>query len=116
MIVITDRPLARERVADGCSVDPPVAPPAPADAPGAIAAPAAIRSARFPDRDGAETSRQRADRRLLARYAATRDPRDRDAVVARFLPLARQLAASYQRPNEPFDDVFQVACYGLIKA
>jgi RNA polymerase sigma-B factor len=116
MIVITDRPLARERIGAGSSVDPLAASPAPADAPGAPAAPLPVRSARFSARDGAETSRQRADRRLLERFAATRDPRDRDAVVERFLPLARQLAASYQRPNEPFDDVFQVACYGLIKA
>ena len=32
------------------------------------------------------------------------------------MPLARQLAARYQRPEEPFDDVFQVACFGLLKA
>ena len=44
--------------------------------------------------------------------AIGRDPVDRDAIVERFLPLARQLAARYQRPDEPFDDVFQVACFG----
>jgi RNA polymerase sigma-B factor len=36
--------------------------------------------------------------------------------VERFLPLARHLAARYQRADEPFDDVFQVACYALVKA
>jgi RNA polymerase sigma-B factor len=56
------------------------------------------------------------DRRLFERYADARDPVDRDAIVERFLPLARQLAARYQRPEEPFDDVFQVACFGLVKA
>jgi RNA polymerase sigma-B factor len=56
------------------------------------------------------------DRRLFERYADERDPVDRDAIVERFLPLARQLAARYQRPEEPFDDVFQVACFGLVKA
>jgi RNA polymerase sigma-B factor len=56
------------------------------------------------------------DRRLFERYCDVRDPVDRDAIVERFLPLARQLAARYQRPEEPFDDVFQVACFGLIKA
>ena len=60
--------------------------------------------------------RVRADRRLFARYRDGRDPVDRDAIVERFMPLARQLAARYQRPEEPFDDIFQVACFGLIKA
>jgi RNA polymerase sigma-B factor len=63
-----------------------------------------------------ETDRARADRRLFDRYVDARDPLDRDAIVERFLPLARQLALRYQRPEEPFDDVFQVACYGLVKA
>jgi RNA polymerase sigma-B factor len=56
------------------------------------------------------------DRRLFERYSDAGDPVDRDAIVERFLPLARQLAARYQRPDEPFDDVFQVACFGLVKA
>jgi len=37
-------------------------------------------------------------------------------VVGRFLPLARQLAAGYARTNESFDDLFQVACLGLVNA
>ena len=37
-------------------------------------------------------------------------------LVERFLPLARQLARRYQRPDEPFDDLFQVACLGLVNA
>ena len=65
---------------------------------------------------GDEVDRQLADRRLFARLRDERDPVDRDAVVERFLPLARQLAARYQRAGEPFDDVFQVACFGLVKA
>jgi RNA polymerase sigma-B factor len=36
--------------------------------------------------------------------------------VERFLPLARSLAARYVRRDEPFDDIFQVACLGLVKA
>jgi RNA polymerase sigma-B factor len=62
------------------------------------------------------SERAEADRRLFVRYTQQRAPGDRDAIVERFLPLARQLAARYQRPDEPFDDIFQVACYGLIKA
>ena len=46
----------------------------------------------------------------------TRDPVDRQLLIERFLPLARQLAGRYQRAAEPFDDLFQVACVGLIKA
>jgi RNA polymerase sigma-B factor len=59
---------------------------------------------------------QQADRRLFERFAATRDPADREAIVERFLPLARQLAAPYYRPGEPLDDVYQVACFALVKA
>jgi RNA polymerase sigma-B factor len=63
-----------------------------------------------------DDDRARADRLLFDRFVDDRDPTSRDAVVERFLPLARQLAARYQRPEEPFDDVFQVACFGLVKA
>jgi RNA polymerase sigma-B factor len=37
-------------------------------------------------------------------------------VVARFLPLARQLAAGYAHTSESFDDLYQVACLGLVNA
>ena len=60
--------------------------------------------------------RARDDRRLFGRFIDQRDPLDREAIIERFMPLARQIAARYQRPEEPFDDVFQVACYGLVKA
>ena len=56
------------------------------------------------------------DRALFARYLDQRDPVDREMLVERFLPLARQLARRYQRPDEPFDDLFQVACLGIINA
>jgi RNA polymerase sigma-B factor len=61
-------------------------------------------------------SRVAEDRALFARYLDQRDPVDREALVERFLPLARQLARRYQRPDEPFDDLFQVACLGLLNA
>jgi RNA polymerase sigma-B factor len=60
--------------------------------------------------------RAREDRALFARYLDRRDPVDRELLVERFLPLARQLARRYERPEEPFDDLFQVASLGLVKA
>ena len=60
--------------------------------------------------------RLRADRALLERYLERRDPVDRDMLVERFLPLARALARRYQHTGEPVDDLFQVACLGLLKA
>jgi RNA polymerase sigma-B factor len=63
-----------------------------------------------------DASRVADDRALFARYLDQRDPVDREMLVERFLPLARQLARRYQRPEEPFDDLFQVACLGLVKA
>jgi RNA polymerase sigma-B factor len=56
------------------------------------------------------------DRALFERYLDRGDPVDREMLIERFLPLARQLARRYQRPDVPFDDVFQVACLGLINA
>jgi RNA polymerase sigma-B factor len=53
---------------------------------------------------------------LLRRYARTRDPRDLDALVRRFRPLARRLALRYARGAEPLDDLEQVANVGLVKA
>src|SRR5215204_3142597 len=56
------------------------------------------------------------DRRLLERYHHEGDPAAREALVERFLPLARQLARRYQRAGEPLDDLVQVASLGLLKA
>jgi RNA polymerase sigma-B factor len=63
-----------------------------------------------------DASRVAEDRALFARYLDERDPVDREMLVERFLPLARQLARRYQRSDEPFDDLFQVACLGLVNA
>jgi RNA polymerase sigma-B factor len=57
-----------------------------------------------------------ADARLLRRFTATRDPRLRDELVARYLPLARYAANHYASRSEPFDDLLQVASLGLINA
>ena len=68
---------------------------------------------------GRRTARARGsreDRRLLERYHRDGDRAAREALVERFLPLARQLARRYQRGGEPLDDLVQVASLGLLKA
>ena len=67
-------------------------------------------------RDSARSTRAREDRRLLERYHADGDPAEREALVERFLPLARQLARRYQHGGEALDDLVQVASLGLLKA
>jgi RNA polymerase sigma-B factor len=61
-------------------------------------------------------ARIREDLRLLQLYHETGDTAAREAVIERFLPLARQLARRYERPDEPIDDLVQVASMGLVKA
>ena len=53
---------------------------------------------------------------LFRRYAADPTPEVREELTRRFLPLARSLAARYERRSESFDDLVQVASLGLIKA
>jgi RNA polymerase sigma-B factor len=50
------------------------------------------------------------------RWQQDRDHAARNELVARFLPLARKLARRYTGAHEPFDDLLQVASYGLLKA
>lgn len=56
------------------------------------------------------------EKRLLTRFAATRDPLALDELVERFMPLAQKLASRYRGGREPFDDLLQVANCGLVKA
>jgi RNA polymerase sigma-B factor len=59
---------------------------------------------------------RRAGEVRLARYHQTCDAHERAALVERFMPLARSLAARYRHTSEPFDDLLQVASIGLLKA
>jgi RNA polymerase sigma-B factor len=63
-----------------------------------------------------DAGRPGADRALFERYVERRDPVDLEMLVERFLPLAAALARRYRRTGEPVDDLFQVACLGLVKA
>ena len=70
----------------------------------------------LPLRPSDRATRAQEDRRLLVRYHREGDPAAREQLVARFLPLARQLARRYQRGGEQLDDLVQVASLGLLKA
>ena len=56
------------------------------------------------------------ERRLFEEYLEDGDLEARERLVARFLPLARQLARRYASAGEPMDDLIQVASVGLVKA
>jgi RNA polymerase sigma-B factor len=60
--------------------------------------------------------RQQDDRQLFERYRRDHDAATRDALVERFLPLARHLARGYDRGTGHGDDLSQVASLGLLKA
>ena len=65
---------------------------------------------------GHETGRSVEDRQLLLHFSTSKDPRLREELVQRFLPLARGLARRYLRAGEPLEDLVQVASVGLVKA
>jgi RNA polymerase sigma-B factor len=53
---------------------------------------------------------------LFRRWREHGDRDAREALVRRFMPLARSLARRYDRSSEPFDDLLQVALLGLLKS
>jgi RNA polymerase sigma-B factor len=59
--------------------------------------------------------RRREEQLLFTRFARDHDAASRDALVERFLPLARRLAFGF-RGREDMDDLEQVAAIGLVKA
>jgi RNA polymerase sigma-B factor len=55
-------------------------------------------------------------KRLFTRWQRHGDRGAREALVRRFMPLARSLARRYGSSSEPFEDLLQVASLGLLKA
>ena len=53
---------------------------------------------------------------LFSRWQEQGDQAAREALVERFMPLARSLARRYDRSSEPYEDLLQVAALGLLKA
>ncbi len=82
----------------------------------APARPMSDHGVRPPAAGSTREQRARHDRALFARLATDGDPYAREALVERYLPLARSLALRYQRSSEPLDDLMQVASLGLVKA
>ncbi len=93
----------------------------------ATAAKPAKTSARKPERRAGRPEGRLEHRRLscdseaeiracFERWREHRDAEAREALVQRFLPLARKLARRYARSSEPFDDLLQVASLGLLRA
>ena len=54
--------------------------------------------------------------RLFVHLRRTGDPDVREALIRRYLPLARHNARRFQRPRDSFEDLLQVASYALVKA
>jgi RNA polymerase sigma-B factor len=63
-----------------------------------------------------ERARRRRDDQRLMRRNQNGDHHARDALIERYMPLARSLALRYRRASEPLDDLIQVASVGLVKA
>jgi RNA polymerase sigma-B factor len=53
---------------------------------------------------------------LFIRVRRWHDAEAREALIRRYLPLARHTARRFQRPSDSLDDLYQVAAYALVKA
>lgn len=56
------------------------------------------------------------DAELFVRWQRYRDDAARDELIARFSPLSRRLARRYRHTSELWEDLYQVAQLGLVKA
>jgi RNA polymerase sigma-B factor len=56
------------------------------------------------------------EKQLFLQLRATGDPTAREALIRRYLPLARHAARRFQRSSDAIDDLCQVAAYALVKA
>jgi RNA polymerase sigma-B factor len=63
-----------------------------------------------------KTDRENDGMELFRRWQLERDWNAREELVRRHLSLARKIARRYAHTREPFDDLFQVASLGLLKA
>jgi RNA polymerase sigma-B factor len=68
-----------------------------------------------PTREPETVTGSTGEAQLFARHIQG-DQAAREALVRRFMPLARSLARRYDRSSEPFEDLLQVASLGLLKA
>jgi RNA polymerase sigma-B factor len=59
---------------------------------------------------------KRRETELFKELRGTGDPTIRETLVRRYLPLARHTARRFQRNGDAFEDLFQVACFALLKA
>ena len=58
----------------------------------------------------------RPEMRLFSELRRTGSPQAREALVRRYLPLARHTARRFQRASDSLEDLTQVASYALLKA
>ena len=73
--------------------------------------------AHLPARRSTRTPRRPdADQRLLRVHARSPSPQTREALARRYLPMAHAIASRYAFGTELWDDLFQVACIGLVHA
>lgn len=56
------------------------------------------------------------EKELMDRFHRTGDKSARARLAEHYMPLARSLALRYRGGSEPIDDLYQVACLGMIKA
>jgi RNA polymerase sigma-B factor len=75
--------------------------------------PGAGRPRAFSKRNPAQSAAEAA---LLREYAKTHDPRLKEELVERLMPLARSMAMRYRGGAESLEDLVQVAALGLVKA